>query len=44
MNKELTQMMELYDGLSLNDKRNEFSSLLEKSSEIINTLLKMEKI
>jgi len=44
MNKELTQMMELYDGLSLNDKRNEFSSLLEKSSEIINTLLKMEQI
>ena len=44
MRTELNKMMELYDGLSLNDKRNEFSSLLEKSNEIINTLLKMEQI
>lgn len=44
MNTELSKMMELYDVLSLNDKRNEFSLLLSKSNEIINTLLKMEQI
>lgn len=38
------EMMELYDQLSINDKRNEFSSLLEKTNQIVSELLRIEKI
>ena len=44
MNSSFEEMMRLYDNLSLNDKRNELSSLFVKTSEIVNTLLKMENI
>jgi len=44
MNSSYDEMMKLYDALSLNDKRNELSSLLVKTCEIVNTLLKMEEI
>lgn len=38
------EMMNLYDKLNINDKRNEFSSLLGKTDEIINILLRMENL
>ena len=38
------EMMELYDRLNINEKRNEFSSLLEKTNQIISELLRMERI
>ena len=38
------EMMLLYDKLNINEKRNEFSSLLEKTNQIISELLKMEQI
>ncbi len=42
MNHE--EMMRLYNELSINDKRNEFSSLLEKTNQIVSELLKIEQI
>ena len=44
MNKSYEQMMKLYDELNINEKRNEFSSLLEKTNQLIGELLKMEQI
>lgn len=38
------KMMELYKELSINEKRNEFSSLLEKTNQIITELLRVEQI
>ena len=38
------EMMNLYDHLSINDKRNEFSTLLEKTNQIVSELLKIEQI
>ena len=42
MNHE--EMMRLYNELSINDNRNEFSSLLEKTNQIVSELLKIEQI
>lgn len=36
--------MELYKELSINEKRNEFSSLLEKTNQLITELLRVEQI
>ena len=44
MNNSHEQMMKLYDDLNINEKRNEFSSLLEKTNQLIGELLKMEQI
>lgn len=44
MMTSFNEMMELYDQLNVNEKRNEFSSLLEKTNQIISTLLKVEGI
>ena len=44
MNSSYEQMMKLYDELNINEKRNEFSSLLEKTNQLIGELLKMEQI
>ena len=38
------KMMELYKELSINEKRNEFSSLLEKINQLITELLRVEQI
>ena len=38
------KMMELYKELSINEKRNEFSSLLEKTNQLITELLRVEQI
>ena len=38
------KMMELYKQLNINEKRNEFSSLLEKTNQLITELLKVEQI
>ena len=38
------KMMELYKQLSINEKRNEFSSLLEKTNQLITELLRVEQI
>ena len=38
------KMMELYKQLSTNEKRNEFSSLLEKTNQLITELLRVEQI
>lgn len=38
------EMINLYNQLSINQKRNEFSSLLEKTNQIIDELLRIEKI
>ena len=37
------KMMELYKQLSINEKRNEFSSLLEKTNQLITELLRVEQ-
>lgn len=44
MNKNYEDMMLLYSKLDINDKRNEFSSLLEKTNQLIDELLKIEQI
>lgn len=44
MSQEHKEMMELYKQLSLNDKRNEFSSLLEKMNQILTGLLAGERL
>ena len=44
MSSSHEEMMKLYEKLNTNEKRNEFSSLLEKTNQIIGELLKMEKI
>lgn len=44
MNSNYEEMMMLYDKLSINEKRNEFSSLLEKTNQIVGELLKIENI
>ena len=44
MNSSHEEMMRLYDELSMNDKRNEFSSLLEKTNQIVSELLKIEQL
>ena len=44
MSKSYEDMMLLYSKLDINDKRNEFSSLLEKTNELISEILKMEQI
>lgn len=44
MKQNYEQMMKIYSSLSLNDKRNEFSSLLAKTNELINILLKYDQI
>ena len=44
MKQNYEQMMNLYSSLSLNDKRNEFSSLLTKTNELVNILLKSNQI
>ena len=38
------EMMLLYSQLSLNEKRNEFSSLLEKTNRLIDEILRVEQI
>jgi hypothetical protein len=38
------KMMELYKQLSINEKRNEFSSLLEETNPLITQLLRVEQI
>ena len=38
------EMMLLYSQLNINEKRNEFSTLLEKTNELIGELLKMDQI
>lgn len=38
------KMMQLYKELSINEKRNEFSSLLEKTNQLITELLRVEEI
>ena len=37
-------MLPRYSQLNINEKRNEFSSLLEKTNQIISTILKVEGI
>ena len=44
MSKSYEDMMLLYSKLNINDKRNEFSSLLEKTNQLIDELLKVEQI
>ena len=44
MNSSYEEMMLLYSQLNINEKRNEFSSLLEKTNQLIGELLKMEQI
>ena len=44
MSKSYEDMMLLYSKLDIIDKRNEFSSLLEKTNELISEILKMEQI
>ena len=44
MNRSYEEMMLLYSKLDINDKRNEFSSLLEKTNELISEILKMHQI
>ena len=44
MSSSHEEMMKLYEQLNINEKRNEFSSLLEKTNQIIGELLKMEQI
>lgn len=44
MNSSYEEMMRLYSQLNINEKRNEFSSLLEKTNELISELLKMDQI
>lgn len=44
MSSNHEKMMELYNKLSINEKRNEFSSLLEKTNQLIGELLKIEQI
>ena len=44
MSKSYEDMMLLYSKLDINDKRNEFSSLLEKTNQLIDELLRMEQI
>lgn len=44
MSKSYEDMMLLYSKLDINDKRNEFSSLLEKTNELIGEILKIEQI
>lgn len=38
------KMMQLYKELNINEKRNEFSSLLEKTNQLITELLRVEQI
>ena len=44
MSSSHEEMMKLYERLNINEKRNEFSSLLEKTNQIISELLRMEQI
>ena len=44
MDKSFEDMMLLYSKLDINDKRNEFSSLLKKTNELISEILKMNQI
>lgn len=44
MNSSYEEMMLLYTGLNINEKRNEFSSLLEKTNQLIGEILKMDQI
>ena len=44
MNTSYEEMLLLYSQLNMNEKRNEFSSLLEKTKQLISELLKMEQI
>ena len=44
MKSSYEEMMLLYSQLDINEKRNEFSSLLEKTNELIGELLKMDDI
>lgn len=44
MNTSYEEMLLLYSQLNMNEKRNEFSSLLEKTNQLISELLKMEQI
>lgn len=44
MSSSHEEMMKLYEQLNINEKRNEFSSLLEKTNQIISELLRMEQI
>lgn len=44
MNSSYEEMMLLYSRLNINEKRNEFSSLLEKTNQLIGEVLKMEQI
>ena len=44
MSSSHEEMIKLYEQLNINEKRNEFSSLLEKTNQIISELLKMEQI
>ena len=44
MRSSYEEMMLLYSQLSINEKRNEFSSLLEKTNVLIGELLKMDQI
>ena len=44
MRSSYEEMMKLYSQLSTNEKRNEFSSLLGKTNELISELLKMDRI
>ena len=44
MRSSYEEMMLLYSQLTTNEKRNEFSSLLEKTNELIGELLKMDQI
>lgn len=44
MKQNFEQMLSIYSSLNLNDKRNEFSTLLAKTNELINILLKYNQI
>ena len=44
MSSSYEEMMLLYSGLNINEKRNEFSSLLEKTNQLVGEVLKMEQI
>ena len=44
MKSSYEKMMLLYSQLNINEKRNEFSLLLEKTNELISELLKMDQI
>ena len=41
--KELKKLITLYNGLDVNDKRNELSNLINKINAIINEILKLEE-